>query len=52
MEKKKKPRKRTPEEVAQWSAEREAHVRQLNELVARGRAELEARRRARDARAE
>ena len=45
----KKPKKRTPEEIAEWEATREARIRELRELAARGRAELDARRRARDA---
>jgi len=46
---KKKLRKRTPEEIRQWEAAREARIRQLNEIAARGQAELEARRKARQA---
>jgi hypothetical protein len=43
-----KRKKRTPEEIAQereWRAQSDANLRQLRELVDRGRAELEERRR-------
>jgi hypothetical protein len=39
---KRKRKKMTPEERAAWEARGEAHIRTLRELVAKGRAELEA----------
>jgi hypothetical protein len=38
-----KKRKPTPEERAAWKARAEARVRELRQLVERGRAELDAR---------
>jgi hypothetical protein len=43
---KRKKRKRSPEERAEWKARAEEQVRTLRELEAKGRAELEARRQA------
>jgi hypothetical protein len=40
---KRKRKKRTPEERADWEARAEEQIRTLRELVAKGRAELEAR---------
>jgi hypothetical protein len=40
----KKRTRRSPEERAEWWAQREARIQQLRELVARGRADLDARR--------
>jgi hypothetical protein len=39
---KRKRKKRTPEERAAWEARAEEQIRTLRELVAKGRAELEA----------
>jgi hypothetical protein len=42
----KRKKRRSPEERAAWEARADAQIRKLRELVAKGRAELEARRQA------
>ncbi len=45
---KRKRMRMTPEERAEWWAQREARIRKLRELVARGEAELAEKRRERE----